>query len=186
MLLRILTSERQVCGYDRSRQMLTIAQKDPALAQVPLKVGDLLQEPPFHGPFDLVTCIHDSLNYLVTDEELVYFFGAVAARLSPDGIFLFDLNDQRLYRARDGLSQLHLIQGVPFRETFVLEEGPPLMGITTFSFPTGTEEHRQRGWEQDEVEALLTDAGLHVVDTMDTISLETEEATGKVVYIATV
>lgn len=186
MLLRILASERQVCGYDRSRQMLTIAQTDPALARVPLKVGDLLQEPPFHGPFDLVTCIHDSLNYLVTDEELVYFFGAVAARLSPDGIFLFDLNDQRLYRARDGLSQLHLIQGVPFRETFVLEEGPPLMGITTFSFPAGTEEHRQRGWEQDEVEALLTDAGLHLVDTMDTISLETEEATGKVVYIATV
>ncbi len=175
-----------MCGYDRSREMLAVARQDSVLANTILKRGDLRQEPPFHGPFDLFTCIHDSLNYLITDDELLYFFNAVAARLSPDGIFLFDLNDQRLYRDRNGFSQLHLIEGVPFRETLAVQEGPPLMGITTFSFPAETEEHLQRSWEQEEVEALLTAAGLHVVDAMETISLETEEATGKVVYIATV
>jgi SAM-dependent methyltransferase len=53
---------------------------------------------PDMGRFDLVTCIDDTLNYLLSDEELEMAFAGIARSLRPGGFFAFDLNTLGCYR----------------------------------------------------------------------------------------
>lgn len=50
------------------------------------------------GEFDLVTCLDDALNYLLTQKQLVDALRGMARQLSPDGVLLFDLNTIAAYR----------------------------------------------------------------------------------------
>ena len=51
------------------------------------------------GQFDLVTCLDDSLNYLLDRRELGAAFAGMARNLAPGGICAFDLNTLAAYRA---------------------------------------------------------------------------------------
>lgn len=56
------------------------------------------------GSFDLITCLDDSLNYLVEEGDLDAAFGGFAANLAPGGVLVFDVNTLSTYRttfARD-------------------------------------------------------------------------------------
>jgi hypothetical protein len=47
---------------------------------------------------DLVTCCYDSLNYLLSDEDLGDCFRAVTRALTPGGLFCFDLASEHFLR----------------------------------------------------------------------------------------
>jgi SAM-dependent methyltransferase len=47
---------------------------------------------PRMGPFDLVTCLDDSVNYLLTEGDLRRALRSIAAQLRPGGQVLFDTN----------------------------------------------------------------------------------------------
>ncbi len=53
---------------------------------------------PALGEFDLVTCIDDSINYLLDPAEVALAFAGVRAQLAPDGLFVFDVNTLRTHR----------------------------------------------------------------------------------------
>ena len=57
-----------------------------------------MRELPRLGQFDLVLCLDDAINYLLSTEELDATFAGVAQLLSPSGIFAFDLNSLLTYR----------------------------------------------------------------------------------------
>ena len=42
--------------------------------------------------FDLITCVLDSTNYILKEEDLSNYFNSVAKHLKDDGIFIFDIN----------------------------------------------------------------------------------------------
>jgi SAM-dependent methyltransferase len=46
---------------------------------------------------DLVTCCYDSLNYLLSEDDLRATFRQVAAVLRPGGLFVFDVNTPWMY-----------------------------------------------------------------------------------------
>jgi SAM-dependent methyltransferase len=50
------------------------------------------------GEFDLVLCLDDAINYLLSEGDLDLAFAGVARSLAPDGMFAFDLNSLRTYR----------------------------------------------------------------------------------------
>ena len=70
-------------------------------------VADMRDLPPL-GEFDLVVCLDDAINYLLSDDDLEAAFAAVAGVLAPDGVFAFDVNSLLTYRTS-------------FAETFVSE-----------------------------------------------------------------
>jgi SAM-dependent methyltransferase len=84
---------------------VTAADASPAMCQrarakaagVPVHEADM-RALPHLGAFDLVTCIDDSLNYLLEPAELAATFGGVAAQLVPGGLFVFDVNTLRTHR----------------------------------------------------------------------------------------
>lgn len=84
-------------GCDVSRRMLALA-GDRLGAAVPLHHADL-RALPVLGPFDLVTCLDDVLNYLDDFEELVAALTGLRDNLSASGVLIFDLNELGTYRS---------------------------------------------------------------------------------------
>ncbi len=161
------STERRLAGFDVSAAMLDRARE--RLPGAGLAPGDLREGIPFHGPFDLITCVYDSLNYLLDAEDVLRFFTAARGRLFSNGLFLVDFNTAEMYESRDGMEQPRLIGGLPFRESLRFDPGPPPLVTTTFEFPAGREVHSQRPWEEEEIVGFLTQAGFRVLDTFDVV-----------------
>jgi SAM-dependent methyltransferase len=58
-----------------------------------------MRDLPDLGRFDLITCLDDSVNYLLTDSELAQAFRGMARVLRPGGLLVFDVNSLRTYRS---------------------------------------------------------------------------------------
>jgi SAM-dependent methyltransferase len=83
-------------GCDISQPMLEVAA--PKLGPgVRLERHDL-RDLPRLGVFDLVCCLDDALNYLLTSDELGAALSGLAANLTPGGVLVFDVNSLRSYR----------------------------------------------------------------------------------------
>jgi SAM-dependent methyltransferase len=61
-------------------------------------VADMRDLPDRIGPFDLVTCLDDAINYLQSVDDLRASFASVARVLDPDGLYVFDVNTLLAYR----------------------------------------------------------------------------------------
>jgi SAM-dependent methyltransferase len=62
-----------------------------------LEVCDMRALPRF-GAFDLVCCLDDAINYLLSADELVATFAGLARNLAQGGVVVFDANSLRTYR----------------------------------------------------------------------------------------
>lgn len=153
------------------------------------------------GSFDLVTCVDDSLNYLLDREELLAAFRGVAANLAPDGVVVFDLNSLRAYRetfARDSVMEaggaVFAWRGEAGGEE---PEGCEAAAVVEVFAPAGNglyeriiTRHEQRHFPRAEVVEALGAAGLECVavmgalDSGELVEPAAEEAHLKVVYIA--
>jgi SAM-dependent methyltransferase len=51
---------------------------------------------PMHGSLDFVTCLFDSLNFLLTEQDLYSGIAQLAAALRPQGILYFDVVTERM------------------------------------------------------------------------------------------
>jgi hypothetical protein len=50
------------------------------------------------GEFDLILCLDDAVNYLLSEDDLRATFTGVAGLLARDGVFAFDVNSLNTYR----------------------------------------------------------------------------------------
>lgn len=78
----------RVVGVDESGEMLRIARaKDARLDWV---LGDM-RAPPVSGVFDLVLCCFNTVQSLLTEHDLIGFFGRVHSLVAPGGVLAFDI-----------------------------------------------------------------------------------------------
>jgi SAM-dependent methyltransferase len=106
--LPVLPRGWEVTGCDISPAMLELA-REKAGDAVRLEVADMRQLPVF-GEFDLVWCLDDAVNYLLSQEELERALAGMRANLASTGLLMFDVNALHAYRTF-------------FAETEVLERG---------------------------------------------------------------
>ena len=93
----LLSLGYSVTACDISPMMISEARrKYPGLADSFL-VADMRRLPDL-GEFDLVLCLDDAINYLLSTRELEDTFRCVADALSPSGVFAFDVNSLLTYR----------------------------------------------------------------------------------------
>jgi len=166
----LLNRGYSVLGCDISAGMVREAQrKFPAFAGDFL-VADMRELPPL-GEFDLVLCVDDALNYLLSDRELEDVFGCVASVLATDGIFAFDLNSLATYRSAFTQTILREAEGLLFawrgEETSSLMPGETAAAtIEVFAERGGgcwertTSRHLQRHHPPDAVHEALRNAEL--------------------------
>lgn len=83
----------RVYGVDASAAMLAQARRKAAEVGLPLLLSQQdMRSFTLPERVDLVTCLFDSLNYLLTVEDLQQTFSRVAASLQPEGLFICDMN----------------------------------------------------------------------------------------------
>jgi len=156
----------RIIGVDRSEAMLAILQR---------KIGDYdvrtirsdIRDFDLPEPADAAVSLYDSVNYLLTPDDLTRCFRAVYRNLVPDGIFVFDMNT--IYglacfwgnrtTVRD-VEDIHTIWHTTYdadthisilRLTFYVTEGKQLVRYD--------EIHEERGYAIPEIEFCLRSAG---------------------------
>ncbi|NUP98563.1 MAG: class I SAM-dependent methyltransferase [Armatimonadetes bacterium] len=82
----------RVVVADLSRAMLLQARDQGEAAGLRTVASDMRHLPFAAGSFDLVTSFYDSLNYLLTSDDLAATLHGVAHALRAGGLFAFDLN----------------------------------------------------------------------------------------------
>ena len=120
--------------------------------------------------FNLVTCVYDSLNYLLDERELAVCFDSVARLLAPGGLLVADMNTRYFlefdWGTCEAVEQAGMVQVTqsyfdPTAEcsTMVLScfVGDDQRGYTRFD-----ETHIERAYAPEVVERLLRSAGLEV------------------------
>jgi SAM-dependent methyltransferase len=79
-------------GMDISPEMIQTAKKNYPSAQ--FLVGDI-RAFQFEYKFDLITCNHDTLNYLTVIEDLEKHFISIQNNLADNGYYFFDISSER-------------------------------------------------------------------------------------------
>jgi SAM-dependent methyltransferase len=95
--LPMLARGYEVTACDISPGMVERAREAGGAGGAEVFVADA-RELPDVGPFDLTIALDDTLNYLLSDEELGMVFDGAARNLRPGGLFVFDLNSLLTYR----------------------------------------------------------------------------------------
>jgi SAM-dependent methyltransferase len=167
---------------DRSRVQITWLEQD-------------MRELRLAEPVDAVTCLYDSLNYLVDEGELRRAMGAIAASLRPAGLFVFDMNTIRGLATRWG-NRTWIIQDSDDafeadQSEFDYDSGVATLRVNAFlhrgdeRYERAREVHRERGYPIPAIDAALGAAGFEVLGRWSSPSFDavTSES-GRVFYAA--
>jgi SAM-dependent methyltransferase len=159
----------EVTACDISPAMVELARKKVG-ERARLSVSDMRTLPHF-GEFDLVCCLDDAINYLLSSEELDQALNSIRPNLQPQtGLLIFDTNTLGTYRSFFGEEIELEINGrrllwhgrssAEFASGSIAEavfEAEPSAGSDAAAIPPET--HHQRHFPAAEVVAALERCG---------------------------
>jgi SAM-dependent methyltransferase len=159
---------KQVVGCDISPQMIAIAQNNnPDVEFHTVNMIDIS----LNYKFDLATCAFDSINYLLSKQDVSKLFAVVHSHLADDGIFMFDVNTQHIFRDNAGIFAKD-VNGATFTQTATYDEQSEL-AYTVFDFGNGEiERHAQRAYADETITALLEQNLFEILDTFGDIEFD--------------
>lgn len=176
-----------VFGVDISSEMLSRAMDSDEERGIMYLNQDIC-ELDLYSTIGTAVCICDSLNYLLSDEELEAAFAGVSNFLYPGGVFIFDCNTSYKYREAIGESTIaEAGDDVSFiwDNYYDEDENVNEYDLTLFIkredglYERAEETHLQRGIEKEDIEGLALKSGLEIMliadsDTDGEVSGETE------------
>jgi SAM-dependent methyltransferase len=189
----------EVTASDISPAMVELARGKVSDA-VDLSVADMRDLPDF-GRFDLVWCLDDAVNYLLSGAELELALDGMRRNLGPGGLLMFDVNALVAYREffaeevvveRDGRRLVWKGRSSPdFAPGTITEASFEVLPLAGDGEPLiAPEMHRQRHFPETEVLAGLESAGLECLEVFghgeDAVLKQPfdDEVHHKAVYIA--
>jgi SAM-dependent methyltransferase len=174
-----------VVGLDRSAAMLAIARaRADAPGRLAFVQGDMRELNAKcemqNSAFDLVTCTYDSLNYLLTEQDLARCFAGVARALRPGGLFVADMNTRYFlehdWAACEVLEQPGFVQIA--QSSFDADTACSTMVLSGFAgddergYRRFDETHVERAYAPEAVARLLEEAGLSVEAAYDCFTFQ--------------
>jgi SAM-dependent methyltransferase len=172
--LPMLARGWEVTACDISPSMLALARAKAGPA-TSLSVADMRELPVF-GEFDLVWCLDDAVNYLLSGEELERALSGMHANMAPGGLLMFDVNCLQAYRTFFAEEQIveHGDRRLVWRGQGSGDAAPGTLAEARFEIEPGgeggeggeveTHFHRQRHFPEAEVLGALERAGLECLD----------------------
>lgn len=154
-------------GVDVSMSMLDIA-----AGRAPRVVCADMRSLPLTAQFDRVTCMYDSLNHLLSENDLVAAFRSVSSVMAEGAMFWFDVNHPDAYRDVWANDEPFESIGDDW-ELSIATSYSPAQRIGT-AHVTGyatvgdqrvliDEVHLQRPWPDGAIRRALHEAGMRVV-----------------------
>lgn len=161
-------------GVDNSADMLSVAYDKLTRngCRFTLLEQDM-RELDLQDRFPLITCMCDSLNYLIHPADLQTVFEKIRSHLAPGGIFVADMNLELKYRlmlADDSFAETFANSAYIWENSYNSETGICRMEIDFFVRERGElfrhipEVHLQRSYSQLEIMDLAQKAGFKEVE----------------------
>ena len=151
-------------GVDAVPEMLEMARQRLG-DRAELVVGDMTRLDRL-GAFDLVTCLNDPVNCLLTPEAVERAMAGLAANLAPDGVLVFDVTTPATYRAHWASDETRHAAGMAFRWLGRFDGEHAVAELTARGEEDGevvaTVVHVQRYHDASVIERALRAAGLEV------------------------
>lgn len=153
----------EVTGVDVSASMLEIAKENSPDARI---VRSDIRELELKLRYDVITCVFDSLNYLVTIRDIALVFKRVREHLGDGGVFIFDVNTYA--GLQEQWHETTVTRGDEFTVIAQTSFDPrTALGRCLFTgfvrsgrtFKKFEEEHIERGYKPFEIEQLLMKRG---------------------------
>lgn len=178
-------------GLDNSIDMLNIALQKKEEKDILYLCQDM-REIELMNKVSAFVCICDGFNYLLHPTDLLEVFRKVNTYLAEDGVFIFDMNT--IYKFKEVLGETTIAEN---REdmSFIWdnyydeEEKINEYALTIYvkngeeeSFLRFDEEHYQRGYEIEEIKALLEAAGLELTAIYDAFTREAPKKESERLY----
>jgi|JI10StandDraft_1071094.scaffolds.fasta_scaffold00665_6 SAM-dependent methyltransferase len=91
-LFRYFPAMTYKVGLDISAEMIETAKRN--YPDTDFQVGDI-RDFKFDLPFDLITCNHDTINYLTSLDELEKHFRTIRNNLADNGYYFFDVSSEK-------------------------------------------------------------------------------------------
>lgn len=179
-----------VTGLDASAEMLRLARANSPQSEFVLADARSFQLPP---EFDAALSTFDSLNHILSAEELDQVFRSVRGALRDGGAFLFDVNLEESYRKawRETCSIVTEDDACFIRGSYDEATRLGRTEITLFEQHGGWSRRDlvllQRFHPAGELRALLHDAGFRSVrayDAIDDLGIEGRFGEGRAVFLA--
>jgi SAM-dependent methyltransferase len=173
-----------VVAVDGSAEMLSVAQSRDYIAcggspSPPLFLQQDMAALDLYGTVEAVFCTIDAMNYLTDEADFRKTLERVRLFLEPGGAFIFDMLTPGAFAARDGAVFMQDAEGVYCTWRCVYKAPFCHQEITFFSKQGGglwerhDENHIERAYDLDFVEAALKDAGFSEVTRCGMFDKET-------------
>lgn len=181
----------QIIGVDASKPMLEIFREKIAKTDYNIRLinADMRN---FAVPekTDTAVSLYDSVNYLLTEQDLLSCFRCVANSLKAGGIFVFDMNTicclESFWGNRETPRQISDIYSI-WRNAYNPETRISKLKLTVFTNDGRTFEeiHQERGYTETEIISALTNAGFNEVKFYKHLTfLPTDENTLRMMIVA--
>jgi SAM-dependent methyltransferase len=193
-----------VTACDLSPKMVELARGRHPDGAARVHVADMRSLPEL-GRFDVVTCLDDAINYLLSADDLAAAFAGARGALADDGLYVFDVNTRATYARdfatasiteRDDAIFCWRPRPEPLEDPETGREGLYSVAVDAFQrLPDGewrrtTSVHVQRHHDREAVIGALSAAGLRCVAVLGqrpggVLSDDADEARHtKLLYIA--
>jgi ubiquinone/menaquinone biosynthesis C-methylase UbiE len=179
---RLAKKDFDMIGIDISEDMLSIARQKPGRYKKDiLYLAQDMREFELYGTVDACLCLMDGINYILERDGVLETFKLVYNYLNPGGIFIFDINtkhkfenilsDNDFCKTTDDAAytwENYYDEGECVNEyyinCFVKDKGGKYNRFEEF--------HYQKGYEAEEIKALLIKAGFEVFAVYDNLSFD--------------
>lgn len=183
----------EVIGVDASESMLSVAREKSVEAGADvLYLCQKADELELYGTVDGAICCLDSINHIIDKDKLQMAFSKVSLFLEPQRLFIFDVNT--LYKHKNILGNETFViedEGVfcTWRNSFCEEDNITEINLDFFVEQNGvynrySEDFCERAYGAEELEQMLTKAGLKIEAILDDMSYDECKATSeRVIYV---
>jgi SAM-dependent methyltransferase len=193
MTRRMAAKGYDMIGIDLSEEMLSLArQRSAGMEDGILYLCQDMREFELYGTVAAVFCVCDSINYMLTPEDLSKVFRLVSNYLDTDGLFIFDMDTRYLYEEvlGDNTSIMnHEAGDFIWENSFYPEEMINEVNLTLFLkkenslYKKHEETHVRRAYKVDTIKNLLDGAGLDMIGAYHELTYEEPRPDSERIYI---
>lgn len=190
---RLAAKGYDMIGVDLSAEMLELACRKEAEANAGiLYLHQDMRSFELYGTVKAIVSICDSLNYILTEQELLQVFRLINNYLDPGGIFIFDLNTIYKYQTVIGdttIAENRESGSFIWENVYDQKEQLNEYDLTLFikeadgRYRKHQETHYQRAYSLEVVRRLLETSGLQFLTAYDAFTREPPKAESERVYM---
>ena len=145
-----------------------------------LYINQDMREMELFGTVRAVVCAFDSINYILSEDDLLKVFRNVNNYLDPDGLFMFDMNTEYKYRELIGnttIAENREDAAFIWDNFYSVDDKLNEYNLVFFAkegdlFRRTTETHYQKAYDIEEMKSLINESGLLLECVFDAYTTE--------------